>query len=236
MMRSLSACVDGRMFFEGCNILLQLWAIEHFYLRSDVVDIFLGYGNKIDNHPRRMIAFNAPAGFVDWQIFLTELKRYRIQWKLHWLSTPYAIVRGDARYFIELIGLRGVQPYNPLQVLRQFGRTQVIPLRSDMERFKCEFGLDKPQIHNILQRWERVLTIPMGARHALCTCEYYIWILKEVKDRKLSGEGYYGLTDERENIWARNVLRIEHEVTPYTRSQLAPSSWNQYLQDFQNLG
>ncbi|KAH0685712.1 hypothetical protein KY285_016275 [Solanum tuberosum] len=104
-----------------------------------------------------------------------------------------------------------------------------------MEQFKYEFGLDKPQVHIILRRWERVLTIPMGARQALCTCEYYIWILMEVKDREVSGEGYYGLTDERENIWARNVLKIKNEVTPYRR-QLAPSSWNQYLQDFQNLG
>ncbi|KAH0655573.1 hypothetical protein KY285_030455 [Solanum tuberosum] len=154
IMRSLSACVDGRMFFEGCNLLLQLWAIEHFYLRSDAVDNFL------------------------------ELESYRIQWKLHWLSTPLAIVRGDDRYFIELIGLKGVQPYTPLRVLRQFGRTQVIPLRSDMEHCKYEFGLDKPQVHIILRRWVRVLTIPMGAREALCTREYYIWILKEVKDRE----------------------------------------------------
>ncbi|KAH0781779.1 hypothetical protein KY290_001377 [Solanum tuberosum] len=122
-MRSLSAFVDGRMFFEGYNFLLQLWTIEHFYLRSDAVDIFLGYGNKIDNHPRRMVTFTAPVGFVDWQIFLTELESYRIQWKLHWLSTPHAIVRGDDRYFIELIGLKGVQPYTPLRVLRQFGKT-----------------------------------------------------------------------------------------------------------------
>ncbi|KAH0679286.1 hypothetical protein KY284_020371 [Solanum tuberosum] len=112
IMRSLSACVDGRMFFEGCNILLQLWAIEHFYLRSDAVDIFLGYGNKINNHPRRMVAFTAPVGFVDWQIFLTELESYRIQRKLHWLSTPHAIVRGDDRYFIELIGLKGTMVYH----------------------------------------------------------------------------------------------------------------------------
>ncbi|KAH0669825.1 hypothetical protein KY285_023971 [Solanum tuberosum] len=200
-MRSLSACVDGQMFFEVCNIFLQLWAIEHFYLWSDA-------------------------------IFLIKLKSCRIQWKLYWLSTPHAIVRGDDHYFIKLIGLKCVQPYTPLQVLRQFGRTQVIPLRSDLEQFKYEFGLDKPQVHNILRRWERVLTIPMGARQALCIREYYIWILKEVKDRKLSGEGYYGLTDERENIWARNVLKIRHEVIPYRRSQLAPSSWNRYLQDF----
>jgi len=95
-----------------------------------------------------------------------------------------------------------------------------------MEHCKYEFGLDKPQVHIILRRWERVLTIPMGARQALCTREYYIWILKEVKDRGVSDEGYYGLTDERENIWARNVLKIKNEGTLYTRSQLAPSSWN----------
>ncbi|KAH0745871.1 hypothetical protein KY285_007528 [Solanum tuberosum] len=204
IMRSVSACVNGRMFFEGCNILLQIWAIEHFYLWSDAVDIFLSYGNKIDNHPRRMIAFTAHVGFVNWQIFLIEFESGCIRWKLHLLSTPHAIVRGDDRYFIELIGLKGVQSYAPLRVLHQFGRTQVIPLRSDMEQFKCEFGLDKPQVHIILRRWERVLTIPMGARQALCTHEYHIWILKEVKDRELSGEGYYGITDERENIWARN--------------------------------
>ncbi|KAK4723979.1 hypothetical protein R3W88_026758 [Solanum pinnatisectum] len=139
IMRSLSACINGRMFFEGCNLLLQLWAIEHFYLRSDEVDIFLGYGNKIDNHLRRMVAFTAPIGFVEWQIFFIKLESCRIQWKLHWLTTPNAIVRGDDLYLIELISLKDVQPYVPLRVLRQFGQTQVIPLRSDMEQFKYEF-------------------------------------------------------------------------------------------------
>ena len=63
--RSLSACVDGRMFFEGCNLLLQLWSIDHFHKRSDVIDTYLGQGNKIDNHPIRLACFAAPVGFVD---------------------------------------------------------------------------------------------------------------------------------------------------------------------------
>ena len=83
------------------------------------------------------------------------------------MSTPNVIVRGDDRYFIKLIVLKGVQPYAPLRVLHQFGQTQMIPLRSDMEPFNYEFGIDKPQVHNILRRWERVLTIPIGARQAL---------------------------------------------------------------------
>ena len=81
IMRSLSACIDGRMFFEGCNLLIQLWAIDHFH--KDVVDTYLGQGNKINNHPRRLSHFAAPIGFVDWQIFLIELERHRIQWNLH---------------------------------------------------------------------------------------------------------------------------------------------------------
>ncbi|KAH0642370.1 hypothetical protein KY290_033962 [Solanum tuberosum] len=95
-------------------------------IRYDAVDIFLGYGYKIDNHLRRMVAFTAPVGFVDWQIFLIGLESCRIQWKLHWFSITHAIIRGDDRYFIELIGLNGVQPYAPLRVLRQFGRTQTM--------------------------------------------------------------------------------------------------------------
>ena len=83
IMMSLSACVDGRMFFEGCTLLLQLWAIDHFHKRSHMVDTYLGQGNKINNHPRRLSHFAAPIGFVDWQIFLIELERHRIQWNLH---------------------------------------------------------------------------------------------------------------------------------------------------------
>ena len=60
IMRSLSTCVDGRMFFERCNLLLQLWAIDHFHKQFDVVDTYLGQGNKIDNHPIRLARFAAP--------------------------------------------------------------------------------------------------------------------------------------------------------------------------------
>ncbi|KAH0673848.1 hypothetical protein KY285_024956 [Solanum tuberosum] len=84
-----------------------------------------------------------------------------------------------------------------------------------MEQFKYHFGLDNPQVHNILRRWECVVTISMGARRAFCTLEYCIWILKEAKGRELSGEGNYGLTDERENIWAHNLLNLGHQITPY---------------------
>ena len=101
-----------------------------------------------------------------------------------------------------------------------------------MEPFKYEFGLDKPQVHNILRQWERVLTIPIGARQALCTHAYPIWILIESEVPISSGERYNGIANERENIWERSVLNMRQEVPPITRGQLAPSSWSRYLQDF----
>ncbi|KAH0636511.1 hypothetical protein KY289_036426 [Solanum tuberosum] len=94
----------------------------------------------------------------------------------NWLSTLHAIVRGDEHYFIELIGLKGGKPYAPLRILHQFGRTQVIPLRSNMDQFKYDFESDNPRVHKILRRWDRVVTIVVGARRAFCTLEYYIWI------------------------------------------------------------
>ncbi|KAH0682478.1 hypothetical protein KY290_021046 [Solanum tuberosum] len=77
-----------------------------------------------------------------------------------------------------------------------------------MDQCKYDFGLDNPQVHNILRRWDRVVTIPMGARRAFCTLEYNIWILRETDGKELSGEGYYAHTDERENIWTNNLLNL----------------------------
>ena len=76
------------------------------------------------------------------------------------------------------------------------------------------------------------MTIPIGARQALCTDEYSIWVMIESEVMILSGEGYHGLADERENIWAKSVLNMRQEVPPITRGQLGSSSWSRYIQDF----
>ncbi|KAH0633059.1 hypothetical protein KY284_035845 [Solanum tuberosum] len=69
----------------------------------------------------------------------------------------------------------------------------------------------------------------MSARISSHTIEYCIWIRKEAKGKELSGEGYYGLNDERENTWVHSLLNLEYEVSPYTmvyhiQSKSAPHS------------
>ncbi|KAH0752006.1 hypothetical protein KY285_005154 [Solanum tuberosum] len=192
-MSSLSTCVNGRMFSEGFNILLQLWAIEHFYRQYDRIDLLNGIGNKINNHSRRMEGFTAPVGFAS----------------NHML---------------------------PFRVLRQFGQVQVIPLRPNKDHYKYDFGQNVPEVHNILQRWERVITIYMGARRSFCTSEYNMWILKGANGREFSKEDIMGSL-MRERIYKHTPCgTLSKKSLHITRGKMAPSSWDRYLRDFKILG
>ena len=63
ILRALTACNKSKRYFEGCNFLLQLWAVEDFYKRANKVDIVRGtMGNKIVNHHLRMKYFISPVG------------------------------------------------------------------------------------------------------------------------------------------------------------------------------
>ena len=48
------------------------------------------------------------------------------------------------RSFIVLKGLRGIQTYMPLRVMRQLGRRQLIPPNEDMREFMYEFHTKIP--------------------------------------------------------------------------------------------
>ncbi|KAH0655330.1 hypothetical protein KY285_030212 [Solanum tuberosum] len=135
---------------------------------------------------------------------------------------------GNELYFIELIGLNGVQPYAPLRVLRQFGQIQMIPLRSHMGQYGYDFGPEIPQVGTILRRWERVVTIDVREHRPLCTPEYYVWLLEDAEHVDLSEEGLPGFGDEKERRWARNLLNRDYEITPEMRQQIVPNIGDQH--------
>ena len=229
ILRALTACTKGKRYFEGCNFLLQLWAVEHFYQRANKVDIVRGtMGNKIINHPLRMKHFISPVGTEDWFTYLKERSAVEIQWKYYWLKPRRAIIRGNELYFIELIGLNGVQPYAPLRVLRQFGQIQIIPLRSHMSHYGYDFGSELPQVNTILRRWKNVITIDVQEHRPFCTPEYYVWLLEDAEHRDLSEGGLPGFGDEKERRWARNLLNTDYDITPEMRKQIVPNIGEQH--------
>ncbi|KAK4736933.1 hypothetical protein R3W88_000630 [Solanum pinnatisectum] len=168
-------------------------------------------GNKIINHASRLKYFVSPVGTEDWFVYLRERSATQIQWKYYWLKPRHAIIRRNELYFIELIGLNGVQPYAPLRVLRQFQQIQMIPLRSHMSHYGYDFGPEIPQVSTILRRWERVVTIDVQEHRPFCTLEYY-------------RGGHSRLGDERERRWARNLLNNNYEITPEMKQQIVDLS------------
>lgn len=121
-------------------------------------------------------------------------------------SPRHVIIRGDERYFIELIGLKVIHSYAPLRVLHQFGQIQMIPLHSNMRNFEYNFESDVPRVDNIERRWERVMTLDIIIQQPFCTPEYYARILEDAEDKELSIDGLPGFADERERMWAQNSL------------------------------
>uniref|UniRef100_A0A1S4C361 DUF7745 domain-containing protein n=1 Tax=Nicotiana tabacum TaxID=4097 RepID=A0A1S4C361_TOBAC len=60
--RALTLCKSGAKFFEGCNILLQMWFIEHLRYHPK----FMSYGpnkdNFIESYEERVKDYNSPEG------------------------------------------------------------------------------------------------------------------------------------------------------------------------------
>ncbi|TMW84990.1 hypothetical protein EJD97_024004 [Solanum chilense] len=172
--------------------------------------------------------FISPVGTEDWFTYLKERSAVEIQWKYYWLKPRRAIIRGNELYFIELIGLNGVQPYAPLRVLRQFGQIQMIPLRSHMSHYGYDFGSELPQVNTILRRWKNVITIDVQEHRPFCTPEYYVWLLEDTEHRDLSEGGLPGFGDEKERRWARNLLNTDYDITPEMRKQIVPNIGEQH--------
>ncbi|KAK4351281.1 hypothetical protein RND71_030594 [Anisodus tanguticus] len=118
--RALGKCKRGETsFFKGCNLLLQIWAMEHFYQRPNMVDICFSESNKIVSFYDRTKWFVSPVGVNDWYEFLASRTGDQIQWKYPLLpNTKKAYIRCKRLYYIKLIGLKGLQPYAPLCILR----------------------------------------------------------------------------------------------------------------------
>ncbi|KAG5585325.1 hypothetical protein H5410_045759 [Solanum commersonii] len=70
-------------FFDGCNLLLQIWAMEHFHQRKNMDDICFSNINHINSFYDRMKEFVYSIGIDDWYEFLAH--RTSLQ--------PYAPVR-----------------------------------------------------------------------------------------------------------------------------------------------
>lgn len=102
------------------------------------------------------------------------------------------------------------------------------PLRSHMDHRGYDFGPEIRQVNTILRRWERVVTIDVQEHRPFCNPEYYVWLLEDAQHVDLSKEGLLSFGDEREKIWARNLLNINYDITFEMRQQIVPNIGDQH--------
>lgn len=120
MFGAFTACSRGYNVFKICNMLLQVWATEHFFQREPTIDYFVCTSKMIHIHEKRMRHWGAPHGQEELCDLLNHLIGDIVNWKLSWLYRQ-SNREVSKTYLIELMGLEVIQPYAPLRVLRQFG-------------------------------------------------------------------------------------------------------------------
>nr|XP_009778514.1 PREDICTED: uncharacterized protein LOC104227856 [Nicotiana sylvestris]XP_009778515.1 PREDICTED: uncharacterized protein LOC104227856 [Nicotiana sylvestris] len=141
--RALTRIREGGRFFEGSNLLLQLWMIEHLHpatmFEKDVIDRCLRDRMKCIEHRMTFDKFALPLGVQDWVDYLGSLTEEKILWSYLWIDLDVILAGSRMQDFLVLIGLWCTRPYTPARVMRQLGRRQEVPYILDSRDFIKEF-------------------------------------------------------------------------------------------------
>ena len=81
--RALIICKDGKDYFEGCNMLLQLWMIEHNLHHRYAVEFKEEWNDYIGGHKERIKDHRFPKGIEAWKQHLNNLTADKIVWNYH---------------------------------------------------------------------------------------------------------------------------------------------------------
>ncbi|XP_070008308.1 uncharacterized protein [Nicotiana sylvestris] len=154
--RAITACKARGDFFEGCNLLLQMWMIEHLCHRRQ----YLNYGSTekscIEEFYTRVDGFSMPEGVTKWISCLHSVTANQIEWTFGWLPIDEIIYMPTTGPHLLLMGLRSIHPYAPNRVLRQLGRFQKVSKDEDLSTQVVEIG-SNGQFHEatVFQIWSK---------------------------------------------------------------------------------
>ncbi|XP_075080069.1 uncharacterized protein LOC142165403 [Nicotiana tabacum] len=142
--RALTKCREGKDFFEGCKIILQIWILEHILSHPARINFSVHWRNSELGDGLKDLTEDSsfPKGVKAWRGHLQKLTATEIIWNYHWFSPKEVIYKSYHHSFLILMGLRGFQPYVPMRALRQLGRKQVVPIVEHMQRFTWKVTLE----------------------------------------------------------------------------------------------
>ncbi|OIT21200.1 hypothetical protein A4A49_65651, partial [Nicotiana attenuata] len=134
---------EGRRFFEGSNLLLQLWLMEHLHpatmFEKDVIDRCLRDRVKCIEHRMKLDKFALSLGVQAWIYYLGSLTEEKISWSYLWIDLDVILAGSRVQDLLVLIGLWCTRPYTHARVMRRLGRRQEVPYIPDTRDFIREF-------------------------------------------------------------------------------------------------
>nr|XP_033510973.1 uncharacterized protein LOC117275762 [Nicotiana tomentosiformis] len=140
--RALTFCKAEDRFFDGCNLMLQMWMIEHLCHRPRYINYGSTGKNCIEEFGTRVIGFEILKGVKDWITRLRSTTVDQIEWTLGWLLVDEIVYMPATGPYFLLMGLQSIQPYAPYRVLRQLGRCQTVPRDDDLSTYVVEIRSD----------------------------------------------------------------------------------------------
>ncbi|KAG5614234.1 hypothetical protein H5410_014058 [Solanum commersonii] len=136
---------------------------QHLYRPPTVARFIQDRSDYITSHAKRVEKYTCPEGVNAWVEHFRSLTEDKITWNYPWFPWVEVIHMSSVRPFLLLMGIRGVQPYVPLRVLRQLGRRQVLPITEDMKDFVSEVGPEVPLPEGLAQKiWDGCLVMGIG--------------------------------------------------------------------------
>lgn len=130
--RALTNCKASTRFFEGCNLLLQMWLVEHLCHHPRYMTYRLGDVSYIEEYESMISGYELLEGIESFFTHLCSLTASQSKWSFSWLSVKEVIYMSTCVCFLLSMDLWSVRPYTPHQVLRQLGRYQTIPHDDDL--------------------------------------------------------------------------------------------------------
>ncbi|KAK4738128.1 hypothetical protein R3W88_001825 [Solanum pinnatisectum] len=146
MYRALGRCKEGHHYFQGCNLLLQWWILSHLAKGRGTQQL-----HTLDNNNSHK-GLNDVLFWADlenrktrgrWAQIFSELREDDIQWMFDHFISKDVIVRGHRQLVLSLPGIRGICPYAPIRVLRQFERIQTTPPNAYYRIYVFDIGDDR---------------------------------------------------------------------------------------------
>ncbi|KAH0647581.1 hypothetical protein KY285_032829 [Solanum tuberosum] len=192
----------------GCNLLLQWWKMSHLVKGHETQKL-----HTLDDN-NSLKGLNDMLFWIDlenrrtrerWVQIFSELREENIQWMFDRFISKDAIVRGDRQLVLPLPGIRGIRPYAPIRVLRQFGRRQTTPPEAYYCIYVFDIGDDRvPEASEMLREWKRAVrmnkdTIAIDRFNAGYDETYKAWLKRNIQGISFSVPNIYRSVEDKES-------------------------------------